>query len=114
MKTTKKHTNGAKHVVRQNTSNDVFCAMFPSPLNFPVVVRNMGIASCEIVPKYVVSKCNQMKKKKKLPTAQNTLLDIFWALFLSLPSLRVACRHGWLRWLCCHCLCYCCRCPATA
>src|ERR1700678_3864557 len=49
----------------QNTSNNVFCAMFPSPLNFPVVVRNMGIASCEIVPKYVVSKCNQMKKKRK-------------------------------------------------
>src|ERR1700678_3258614 len=49
----------------QNTSNDVFCAMFPSPLIFPVVVCNRGIASCEIVPKYVVSKCNQMKKKKR-------------------------------------------------
>src|SRR5271168_5661324 len=50
----------------QNTLNNVFCAMFPSPLNFPVVVCNMGIASCEIVPKYVVSKCNQMKKKRKI------------------------------------------------
>jgi hypothetical protein len=49
----------------QNTSFDVFWALFPSPPSFRVVIRDMGIASCKIVPKYVVSKSNQMKKEKE-------------------------------------------------
>jgi hypothetical protein len=49
----------------QNTSNNVFWALFPSPPSFWVVVRDMGIASCKIVPKYVVSKGNQMIYKKE-------------------------------------------------
>ena len=49
MKTKKKHTNA------QNTSFDVFWVLFPSPGSW-VVVHDMGIASCRIVPKYVVSK----------------------------------------------------------
>jgi hypothetical protein len=96
----------------QNTSFDVFWALFPSPPSFWVVVRDMGVASCKIVTNYVVSKSNQMKKKKIVPTAQNTSSDVFWALFPSLPSLRVACQHGWLRWL--HCRCLFCRCHCLA
>jgi hypothetical protein len=49
----------------ENTLFDVFSALFPSPPSFRMVVRDMGIASCKIVPKYVVSKSNQTKRKKK-------------------------------------------------
>lgn len=50
MKTKKKNIPMA-----QNSSNDVFWALFPSPSSW-VFVHDMGIASCRIVPKYVVSK----------------------------------------------------------
>ena len=79
----------------QNTSNDVFCAMFPSPLNFPVVVRNMGIASCEIVPKYVVSKCNQMKKKGKFTNGPKHVVGHFLGI-VSVTSESPCCLSTWL------------------
>ena len=56
MKTKKKHTNA------QNTSFDVFWVLFPSPGSW-VVVHDMGIASCRIVPKYVViAVCKKLVK----------------------------------------------------